>query len=381
MSHPKYNRRSLSSDIADLLQHGDREGRYTSRSEVVMAIALGCANAGWPRDAFLDAILDPQNKGGEALRSRKSGKPRRDGQREAERAWQKAAETVAASPPIADRSEVLTLVATYPRRADGWHWPRRWGQTSRNVLEAHFAIVERTGKLVHVASVREIAELAGVGIATVERAHRFLRREGWLRLHRGASRYTRDAAEWRLTAPTAATITAESLSRQSVPGGRTFLEHSGLAFRCEKDCTGNVRAVSRGDTESVPGTPTNQVQVPMTERVRGTSTPDLWRRGGLGPKAGAIYTALPRSVDDLSRLIGIRQRTVRRYLKLLKSHDLALKGEDAVWCQGPADLDVVAMKIGAAGLGAAQREEHERQRDRFDDLVERGGHRGRREGA
>jgi DNA-binding transcriptional ArsR family regulator len=119
----------------------------------------------------------------------------------------------------------------------------------------------------------------------------------------------------------------------------------------------------------------------MIESVRRTTTPDLWRRGGLGPKAGAIYAALPRSVDDLSRLLGIRERTVRRYLKLLKSHGLALKGEDAVWRQGPADLDVVAMTIGAAGLGPAQRKEHERQRERFDDLVDRGGHRGRKERA
>ena len=62
------DRRPLSPEIADLLRHGDRFERYAEPWRAVIAVALGFADCGWSRDAFLTAMFEPQNKCIEALR-------------------------------------------------------------------------------------------------------------------------------------------------------------------------------------------------------------------------------------------------------------------------------------------------------------------------
>jgi DNA-binding transcriptional ArsR family regulator len=350
--------RPLSHEIADLLRHGDHFERYAEPWQAVIAVALGFVDCGWSRDAFLTAMFHPQNKCIETLRiTKEKGRQRQRSithvRKEVDRAWDKAVKYATRYPVIPRARETAATITSYRRRANAWHFPIRGGQRYRQALDAHFAIAERVGML-YTASVRDIAELAGVSIDSVQRAHRLLRREGWLRLEHGAPRHERKAAQWRLTAPTAEATTADALSRQSIPGGVTFPVHSLLSSPEENECTRSVTAAGRA----------GQVH-------------DLWRAGGLGPKAGAVYAALPRTVGDLSRLLGIRRRSVYRHVARLRAHGLA-KVVDGVWQKGEASLDVVAVEIGAAGLAEAQRKEHKRQRDRFDDQLERGGHRGRK---
>jgi DNA-binding transcriptional regulator YhcF (GntR family) len=312
---------ALSVTTGDLLKHGDVTGKYRRRDEMVLGIAVGCAHAGWTREMFIEAVLDVSNAGGHPLRVRRNGKLRsaHEARRDAEWTWDRAVAW------IAQRAGVLAIVADLRRRADGWHWPRKTGRTYRLVLEAHFRIVERRGSLVHGGGVREIAVEAEVSFDTVARAHVFLVAEGWLRVHRGSPRGTREAIQWTLTAPTADTITADALMRQTLPGGRERIGHS--------------RAV------------------------------DIWRPGGLGAAAGRVYGLLPDTVENMARELGINRDTVRYYFRLLKKHGLAVDGAGGIVDRGPLTPDEVAVKLGSTGLKRRTLKRIEQQQRDFDRIV------------
>ena len=70
------------------------------------------------------------------------------------------------------------------------------GGTDPAVLQAHFEIAHQKGSLVHGASARQVAELAGVSWPTAYKAQRRLTKAGWLRrlqIGRG-----HEATTWRL---------------------------------------------------------------------------------------------------------------------------------------------------------------------------------------
>jgi len=340
----------LKPEWREFIKVGAPEGQ---RSGKIQGLALAAVNAGWGYGDFYAVMTDPENRCGEKLRGH------RDVLRYLERVWDNAMAFSIRRPAVKDREEALALVAKLRARADAWHWSgrdrdRRWGptgQTDRQVLEGHFIIVERTGKIVHAASVRELAELTGLHADTVADAHRRLRHEGWLRLHQGASRWTTDAAVWRLTGPTATTVTADVLWRQSVPGGLVPLPSSDIH--------------DQGASERVSG--------------EGNMAHDVWSRKGLGQRAGSVYAMLdptiPKTTASIAAHIGVGRAAVWKHLARLRAHGLATNDNKRGWLRGGADLDAVATKLGVAGHSEAKRQEHKRQRQRYTDFLEGGGHR------
>ena len=57
------------------LREGDRLGKYQSRSEVLRALLVGMVNAHWEPQQMFEALMDPGNAGGAALRTDRKGRP------------------------------------------------------------------------------------------------------------------------------------------------------------------------------------------------------------------------------------------------------------------------------------------------------------------
>src|SRR4051812_26138789 len=121
--------------MSRLLSHGDLEGRYQSRSEAALAIALAAANARWSLDQLRDALLDPRNAGGDWLRVRqrsRSGtrteRPDADRERRLDRLWRKAQQRRWQRPAVADRCSVRAELAEVRLAMESQ--PRRWGGQS-----------------------------------------------------------------------------------------------------------------------------------------------------------------------------------------------------------------------------------------------------------
>jgi len=97
---------------------------------------------------------------------------------------------------------------------------------------------------------------------------------------------------------------------------------------------------------------------------------DLWRhRLGLGKARFKVYRLLDRvrtvTHQQVAETLGYRSpKTGLRHLRVLEAHDLAEKVGGG-WRRGPADLDLVAVKLGAYGKSVKERKLHERQRKEY----------------
>jgi hypothetical protein len=354
---------------------------------------LAAVNAGWTVGQFYQELMNPAHRGGAKIQNRP------DAERYLERCWESAEELAQRRPPVQDRPATLALIARMRRRVETWPWPMRAGETYRRVLTAYLTVAERSGKLVFAASIREVADLAQVSIRAVEDATKWLQHEGWLRLHKGYQRGTTDAASWRVKFRPGAELSAEQVRRLTLAGLRgpsRNNQYQGVRLGTvtgtpQRDAQENAETgtgvVSRLGaesrkrrglpavllaTESVTGTPQGDVRA--TESV--TATPhDLWRAEGLGARAGGLYRLLnattPIAAKELALMIGCRPQAVRRQLVgKLGRHGLAVQDLEHIgWLRGDGDLDVVATELGVAGKGAAQREEHQRQRVTFRDRL------------
>ena len=188
----------LSRRMHRLLRNGDSEARYESRSEVVQAIATGAINACWSERRLYWALRDERNVAGVRVREIAERQGDTAAEQCVHRTWLKATRYALANPPVANRPQVLALIEALRDAANRLLGPGLAGGTDRAVLGAHADIAAMTGKFVYSASVREIAEYAGVSYPTVSRSNRRLCGAGWLSLvtsHRGT-----DAATWRLGA-------------------------------------------------------------------------------------------------------------------------------------------------------------------------------------
>ena len=185
----------LTSRMEELLRRGDSAGRYRSRSEIVQAIALAHVNACSTEEHLLDDLLDPSNAAGEKVRSL------RRPYRYVHRSWLRARTRVSRSPCIRNRPEALAHLNRIRASVDTAPWPGRAGATTYAILQAHLVIAEYAGGPDYFASVRDIADLAGIHVRTVIRHHERLLRAGWLR--RRGLRYPGKATRWRLLPPVA----------------------------------------------------------------------------------------------------------------------------------------------------------------------------------
>jgi hypothetical protein len=390
------NIRPLSPKIADLLQYGDRDGDYADPAHAVLAIALGCAAAGWPRELFRTVILDPVNKGGLCLHVRSSGAPRPEhyGRRAAERAWDKAIRRLADQPVIRNRAAVEAQLRLIRAAADHHVWKPRSGVTDRLVLDDHLETAARMGKLSHTRSVRETAEAKGFeSPATAARANRRLVRAGWLTLLREGR--NGEAAFWRVRVPD----TDRSLFASTPTPPDAFLPSSHIQVSSiSAPCLGEAvpaRQESLADnSESVPARQESQAAAETesvharqesSESVHARSdglsdalmaAHDVWRPGGLGKPCLWCYLRLrqigPTTAKDLTARLGRKNvDSLTRHLTLLCKCGLVAH-ERPRWRALEVDtafLDALAIRLGTAGTAAQQHARHEHQRADYQEYL------------
>jgi hypothetical protein len=320
------DQRPLSPRMQHLLRTGDYSSYgYPSRSEMILALAVGAVNANWTLEVFLYALLDPQNAAGHKVRERRNPKKYISGR------WRKALDRVALMPPIGNRDdaqqEILRVLAVAERQV----WVRRGGASEWAVLQAHVRIALKCGKVVYQASIRDIGEEAGLTAPAVSDVHRRLRSKGWLRLVRGARHD--EANIWTLQIPTlAAPAEVQPRPHSDLPGG------------CEESV--NVIAPAPGADAF---------------RWRGLG------QVGLGKCAERVWQVLgerPLKPDELVAVLGIKRRMVQYHLARLDKHGLAVR-ERAGWRRGPRNLVDVAAEVGTIGTGDAQRLNHKREREAY----------------
>ncbi len=205
-------------------------------------------------------------------------------------------------------------------------WQGQAGAYNRAVLLGHLAIAERAGRLTYQASVRDLAEQAGVSIKAVSKANQRLVKLSLIELVKAA--YGTLAAMWRL----------------------------------------GVFGWTKGNT---PSSPSVGECVLLSKREIGH---DVFRWAGFGKGAGQVWAKLeraeqPLTVQQIAEQTGRSAKTVYRILARFQGlgmvecvPDGANPNQIAWGCAPEVNLDEMARKIGVAGIGARQRAEHIRER-------------------
>lgn len=320
--------RGLAPRMEELLSAGDFQAYgYRSRSEMILALALGARNAGWTEDQFFAALMDPKTKAGDKIRHR------RDRRQYVHRCYTKALRKAQNSPAITNRTAALEKINIMRAAAQTYPWGGRSGTTDRLVLEAHLKIAQDTGKLSYHASVRTVADRTGFVIDTISKANHRLERAGWLKpIKRARPRYA-EATVWALRVPKGL------CNRADTP---TSLK--GVYEECPPRCT---------RTEDDPGA-------------------DLWRTSGVGKGTFLVWRSLdlrePQKQAGLASPLGRTKRTILYHLRKLETHGLASRTPNG-WRRGDADLNEVARALGVEGTRVRTRDRHERQREHFRKLM------------
>lgn len=309
-SHPQ-GRRS-ETRWKNLLRDGSPRG---SRSEADMSIALGMANDGLTYEDFKNALLDPDNKGGERAREIAERDLHR-AERYLRRAWDKAQTRMQQIPPITDRAEAGAVIAQMRDAVRGSQWPGLAGSSNVKVLEYLVGVATRVLSLEIHVSHRQLGEGAGIARETAGKALQRLESAGWLKVVRSGSG-TRGSLV-RLRPPTSPCAdSAEPDERHSMP---TLI----LAAH------------------------------------------DAFRHRGLGATSYQLYTILdeagPLSSEALSERSGKHRSTVKRKLKELAATGLAIQLDDGSWRAVARDLDDVAEGLLVAGIGEQARRRHATER-------------------
>jgi Mn-dependent DtxR family transcriptional regulator len=325
--------------MEELLRYGNSSQRaYRSRSEVIQALALAAVNAEWTQADFTSSILDRSNAGGEKVQAM----TRTVAEKYIHRSWIHAQEYHATFPPVGSRADVRDRLNRIRTAADSMAWRGRGGATDRAVLEAHFGLALELGRLTYHASVRDIAERAGITAPTASRAHGRLRDGGWLRLVHAA-----------------AGVNANSWELRSGPG--SSCNTPGSASTAEADRFDDGQADRAAAAPRRPG---------GHDETLGA---DVWRwrhsfNDGLGQSARRIWNLLeinvPQTTKTLATMLGVTPRAVRRLLARLAQHGLAMRTSSG-WCRLNPDLKAVAARVGTFGAAVRQREIHNDDREKY----------------
>jgi hypothetical protein len=239
-----------------------------------------------------------------------------------------------------------TYVTKLYKLSLGIPWRGRSASTDIAVLHALYSIAVECGRVVVCASLRQIAERAGIeSIRTVASAAQRLRRRGWLMpVRRGSysvrtqsnNEPTTSSSVWRLTRP------------------KRLLQTDHIS---EASCTGlNVLSCNNTSSTSVTDASLN---------VSFCNAADVWRRGGLGLTARRIWQAVPTdhtvTAAQLVMQLGCHRSTVARLLKgKLKSY---VVHEPQGWRRDGREPALTFLRL------QRQRCEHAHDRERFADVI------------
>ena len=220
----------------------------------------------------------------------------------------------------------ITHSSSYVQWAQCQPWPGRTGATDRAVFLALCERMKMERGMPFRASIREVAELAGVNKETAMKALRRLTELGFVRhshsLHKGHS----GASHYRLVLPTEV-ITTRTVGVTYTPVGV------------------NVRSSNTGH--------------------------DVWHSRALGKSAqscwAALYEAGTLTVAELATWTGRTPPTIRRVLARLAEFGLA-QTDNKNWqvLDVASDaLDRIALELGTSGKGEARTERHQEERQKW----------------
>lgn len=328
---PKHH---LAGKWIDLLRDGDHTGRYRSRSEAAMALALAMTNAGWTWPDWHREMTDDTNRLAAWALTRPDGTTRttRDTTRRLESTWTKAQARAADRPAVNTPTDTQHLIGEIRATASTRTWHGPGGRRDRDVLTALLDLATQRGTTTPQTSVRALCEHTAYRSArTISTALRSLTEAGWLTPDRDPRRSS--ATTYRLALP------------RGGQGGQ------------------NLHMSTSHTPREAP------VQELPTHRARSCAQRELRDLGlVLTPTAVEVYAALtdePVSAREVSRRSGVSRRTVDGWLPRLAKLGLARDpAESGRWVRGDTEPGVVAMERDVVGaeLGRAARHMAERVR-------------------
>lgn len=310
--------------LARAILRGDADvcGRYPSRSEAEAAAITALINSGHDFGSVL-ALFQTNSAAGKYAELRQHSE--RDALRWLRRTFDVQA-TWAETHESAGRRVARVALAWVMSQP----WPGRTGNSNRAVMLAHCAIAYRAGALTYAASLRRLAELAGVGCPAAYRANRRLMEAGLVTFEHG---------------------------------------HFGTA----------AAAYALGEVQS----DNTSSRTPCGEVLSLCPSSDAWRYRGLGKSAAHVWGMLRENpgatVAELADATGKRVSTVRRVIDRMtrivdpeSGEVLTLVEADGDgWRAVEADLDAIARAIGTAGTGERQKAQHTADRERWRSAIER----------
>jgi len=251
-------------------------------------------------------------------------------------------------------SGTVTELAAAIARLEAQPFTGRTGAVDTAVLLSHLRIAHDAGVNTYAASMRRVAELAGVSRKCAERAAERLIEAGQIAVSRKPTPEL--ATEYRLSARIVYPL---PLVEQKEVG--TLCVNSAADENQEEE-----EEDKRGALQRPPEPETGSVQ-----KILGH---DLFAWHGLGKGAGLVFVALPGTLEELAARSGRHLDTVKRALARLAAIRNAATGEvyalveedgAGVWqvVEG-ADVDKAARLLGVDGIGAKRRAKHEAERQR-----------------
>ena len=295
------------------------KGEYPSRSEADQALITYCVNNGWTAENII-YLFEVH-----ATKETKFKEKGNHGYSYLKTCYSNAVEYLINNRTAIDRQiDALTL---WTENKD--NWKGRTALTDQAVFQAFLQIARRTGKVSDFyASIREIAEAAGIGKNTASKA---LERIPFLKLLRKDIDCFKPAV-WSIAIPKQ---TLRNATKRDIPS--------------QSPC--------------IKGLELNH---------------DLFRIKALGKNGRIILTGLDfkewRSLSELVVLTNINRRTIERKIPKMEAAGLIeIHGQlyNRLFRRiENADLDKAAEILGTAGTLKKQKEQHEREREAFEIVKE-----------
>jgi hypothetical protein len=164
------------------LHKGERIGPDRTDSALLWRVELSAANADVPAQYLFKALLDHENVGGKKLQKIVLERGETAARKYFQRDYAKALAWVREHPVLREPSLVEAIVAGIEREASRVVWAGKAGANDFHNLQAHCAIARRLRCLTYYASVRELAEIAGLDTMTISRSNKRLVNGGVLKL-------------------------------------------------------------------------------------------------------------------------------------------------------------------------------------------------------
>jgi len=308
---------------------------YPSRSEREHAACMSLVNRGYDFEQIMGFFIEYAD-GSSKFRQLYAEDPKN-----AER-WLRLSYDKATRYVSSNLSEERAIIGELREKALSVPWPGRTGLSDRATYLAHLEIADRCGKIVYGASVRELAELAGLTKDTVSHANQRLLKTELLEEER--PHVAALSKMWRLPTRAPRPLSEGSFLRHS--------NHPTTVRECPK------LAHSRAEDE----------------QMRHAHDAFRWKGGKTISQIWQILnrTERPLSEAEIASSTGRKKRTVKKALAKMRALGLAVQKGREWLAAKDASLDAVAAKLGTTGKAAKQKLRHAVERRRHQEGLQRG---------